>query len=390
MWGSHVLYGTCITTFALMVFTLVVLRMTRLERFSLSDLSKTAYALLDNRCWLSDNVVTNNGLGMVRHPTESHSGVCVLRGLVPGSGLCDSSNSVLNDAEVVKSVGMEDVDGRLECVVRLLPTIKDTGAQAYSDGLMLGDITSSDVYASLLKKYNKLLVTKAGLQRDIVQSRADTDTANTNWRNQIVTDKASMANALSVQSSADDQALRDNVSRAADEKSRMVAQAQSDKDKAVASAQADRDRAVAKANLDNISSALEMQEDLGYRLTADCKVWLKSLTKYNCVTIVPPEAEPLACIPRSHQWIVTKGHMLDTYGSGENPQIEDSYRNDFKACTKRCYQVTDCTHFTFDSRQGNCKLHKGMPYAGGDTGFSSAISMDKHSWDSPSAWTGTD
>lgn len=174
------------------------------ERFNSAQISAS---LLDERCRLNSNVSVDTGLDMVRHPTDSHTGNCVLRGQIPGNGRCDSTNTVLYDPSYVSSVDTESVDGRRECVVRVHQGLSDDQARSYGHALSKNNIEMSAGFKALMKQRLQCTYDNTQLTADLLAANELTTVANNNLRDQIVSDDAAMKAALQLQRDDDARTL---------------------------------------------------------------------------------------------------------------------------------------------------------------------------------------
>lgn len=386
MLRPRTLAATFVTFVLVLVAYLFSVRGRGRETLEQQGLSDTGYAMLDERCWLNSNVVTNNAQGMTRHPMESHAGTCVVRGVPPGNGHCDRSNVVLNNPTYAERVGMENVDGRMECVVRVHPDISDSDAQAYSDSLVLDTITSSDAYTSLMKIYKQGQAVIAGLQRDLSQSQSETVAANNNWQNQIVDDAVSMRNDLAAQRDGDARAMTDSENRANADTASAVAQIQSDavntanqlKTDAVntaASIEAAIDGIVAQlqAYFQSVEYQMSWMQELGKPLEKACedkKRDQQAIEDAKCRAMPAAADEPAkACIPLKRQWAIIRGDLPNNDINADSISLPSA-----SACMNECESRSECTHMTWSNN--HCWVKKDTPYTGSGDNWSSRIRMD--------------
>lgn len=304
----------------LCLYLLLLFRMQQ-EGFAMSG---SAYAMMDQRCWINENVVADNGLGMIRHPTESSAGVCLVRGALPGNGACADSNNVMYNPNFTTHVGLETVDDRQECVVRVVPSLNDKQAKAYNDSLELDNVTSSDAYSQLMQKYQTGQQDISKLTGDLANSRSETDTANQNWKSQISSDNASMSNALGLLRDQDARALSDagNAFRAAGDACRN--------------------------NLEDTKRAKD----------AECEARLAAKT----------------CALTTNAWIMFDGQL-------HHNVIDENPADGIPTCRDRCATWNGCTHFTYNKDGHMCYLQKELAFAAGngsDNTFRSGISIDKY------------
>lgn len=343
------------------------------EAFEESGLSASAYAMLDERCWLNTNVVADNSLGMVRHPTESKAGSCVLRGVPPGNGRCDDSNTALSNPEYAESVGIEDVDGRRECVVRMLPKITDNDARAYSDSMELDTVKSSDAYKRLIQMYQNGQAVIAGLQQDVSQSMSETAAANSNWRTQIAIDAASLANALGTQRDSDSQALRDHQNHANSERENAVANVAAERDYQVRQVVAGIDGLVAQAHAGYAQSNTVLQNRWLDNAGHKCNDYLMDLpTQLDGSCVVHSAYDPgiLPCTPMTNLWVTLRGNL-------PNNDIAQYAESGIPECQRRCLEESACTHYSYNTGTRMCWLKRNAPHTGNDMKFTARIPVDK-------------
>lgn len=376
------MFGTCVIGLLLIsyIFLIVLLslqrRTTNRETFQEQRLGDTAYAMLDERCWLSSAVVANDSLGMVRHPTESRAGVCVVRGKPPGNGKCDHTNTVLDNPAYTGRLGIESVNGRPECVVRVISTISDSDAQAYDDSLELDTVTTSDAYKLLMQKYRQGQQEIAGLQHDVSQSKSETETANNNWRAQIVKDAATMVSSMNTQRDADSQALTNSVNSANADRDNAVRQAAADKNDAVARIAADRDDQVTKANAGYQQTNVPKQNNFLDDTARQCDRMLPDPRKLaeKCVLVTPRTPDTPACIKPTNQWVVLEGNLP----SDGSTYVDKKWTVDGPTCQKECQDRSECTHYSYNGENSDCWLKKGIALTGQSRDVISSISMFKY------------
>lgn len=155
----------------LLLMALVVVlrnRGTRAARDGFGQVLKdVAYTMLDERCWLKEGVASRTCVGLVRHPTEAAAGTCVLRDTIPGGGACDPTNQVMFRPDAVKSFGMEDVDGRQECVLRMKQELSDASAKDYSKSLQAAFVVTSDLYIDKVEELSDSVALVAELRAQV-------------------------------------------------------------------------------------------------------------------------------------------------------------------------------------------------------------------------------
>lgn len=327
-------------------------------------LSPAAYSLVDGRCWLNSNVVADNSLGMVRHPTDARAGACVLRGHPPGNGVCDSTNAVLNNSTYVQSVAEESVDGQLECVVRMIPTIGDDDAREYNAKLELDVVTSSEAFKQLMMNYNQGVAVVAGLQVDLARSRAEADTANNNWRTQMQSDAAEMAKALSSLRDADSRTFNDVMQRATTDRQNALAGVQQQRDQALAAV--DRDKAVAQVNAEYAAEFAAWTIRAKKEHSDYCQVqWAdgNAADVASCKAGQPKAGAPAPAQPcgPDNKWVIMHGDI----SNGVN-DIGDRSADNIGECKSRCNMKDTCTHIAYRGlidRAGTCYLKSGVAAA---------------------------
>lgn len=307
-----------------MAWALLLLLFRMPEGFQMSG---SAYAMMDERCWINDNVVADNGLGMVRHPTESSSGVCLVRGALPANGACGNSNTVMFNPKYTKQVGMETVDARQECVVRVVPSLTDQLATAYNDSLVLDNVTSSDAYAQIVHKYEISQQDISKLQEELRRSRSDTDTANQNWKTQISRDNETMSNALGV--------LRDQDARALSD--------------------------AGNSCRDSVESTKRTKD-------AECDARLSAKDK-DCDARLAAKV----CID-THAWVMFDGQLFHN-------EMDRNPADSVGTCKDRCANWNGCTHFTYNRDGHLCYLQSNLAFTsdnGSESTYRSGISIDKY------------
>lgn len=301
-------------------------------------LGDRAYAILDERCPLNARTYTTACSGLVRHPTESSIGTCVVRG-VEGAGVdCGHGNQTLYDTNYVSSLVMENVEGRPECVLRMLPGISDADAKTYEDKLEAASIEVSrpylDIAAQLQKARDDLDATRKML-RDTVEK--DSEVIRT------------MNDAISTCNFNND-ALQVSVNGL---QSRVV---QDGVDASVAMA-----AKVEECNRRSIAKDAERQKALD-DAAALCA----------CAKACPSTAP--------NQYMMVLGDLVsDENNIGGRTWVDKDHMNQ---CRDKCNDEKDCTHFAFDHGNGGCFLKSGRAEKGngwpGNGWVTSAISLDRY------------
>lgn len=297
-----------------------------------------AYAMLDERCPLNDHTYTTACSGVVRHPTESSAGVCVFRGGVAGGGECGPGNETLYDERYVSRLGVEDVEGRPECVLRMHPLLSDAEADSYETILVDVSAKTSRPYLSLAAQLKKVLDDIAATQEE---------TRETEQQNAAIVDTLRVAS-----SRCDDDGKR--LQYAVNRLRGTVAQDGVD--------------------LSNALAALD--RDCQYRMTMRDNERQQALndqaTLCSCAKNLPP------CPPLPHdQYMVVLGDLSD--GDLYSAWVD---KDDMDQCRDKCASESRCTHFSFDHGNGQCFIKAGMamPNHGwpGNGWMTSAISLDRY------------
>lgn len=393
--------------------------------------TKGPVSILDERCMLNANVSVDTGLGMQRHPTDSHSGTCVVLGIVPGNGVCDSSNTVLFDPNFVSSVNMELVDGSSECVIRLHQGLSDDDARSYGDALSVNNVEKSESYIALKAERVKCSNDKDILSSELLSSKDATNTANKNWKDQITADAASMTQALqtlrvadaaalsaavSGQSKADlvaqtqaiDDARSDEQTKAAalmqDSQARNAANLRNQQDQSnqaqqaalQAQAQDSNNRAQGQAQvLSQAQTALQQaQAQLQSQAQALAQAQAQLQAQGQALGQTQSQAQTLAQVQSQLQ---AQGQALAKAQAQALPdnswamvdgnlpyhEYQHSRAQDVNDCKQRCQNDNRCTFFSFDTRGNECWLKEGGasgadPYASQGGGFVSFLSLNKY------------
>lgn len=357
MWTPRARAGLCILTCTMIaciiLMSLGMFKQRIIEGFQASQgntLTNTAYAMMDERCWLNANVVAANALGMVRHPTDVSGGACVVRGAPPGNGLCDNTNSVLFNKAYVQSVGKENIEKRTECVVRMSPTLSDEGAHEYADALDLNDVLTSAAYLHLMQQYQQGIIDTAKLRVDLAHSREETDTANNNWRTQTANDAAALDHALSDLRAKDEHTFQESMHRAAADRAQALSRASDDRNRALADAAGDRDRALNKAKADNDKINADWQQKIALpQMQEKCAERVDAILKaaqVACAARQPtaPNAPDAVPCSQRNRWVNLVGNMAN------NNDLKHSSASNMRECQERCTLTSDCTHIVYEGR----------------------------------------
>lgn len=363
------------------------------------SLNDAGYTIMDDRCWLNKNVTIDTGLGMVRHPTKGRAGTCVVRGDIPANGACDTTNSVLYQPSYVSDVAMEMIDGRSECVIRMKQGLSDDDAQKYGYELEKSGQMSSQVYTSLLGKYDIALSKNARCESNLSKERHRVAYTQSQWTNQIAFDSKNMQEALDTLRVADANALSAALASSKTKQAHELSEALNAQKNINLQALQDLRSTLSTESLaliDTVRKDVRKEEQskcLQITSSQDTNdsTKLREAIRFarqeeqdkctNTINNLPrPQAQAVPCIAPSNQWVVVDGNL-------PYHEFTTMTANDVRDCANKCQANNNCTHFSFDNRQNECWLKSGAASASGEYGsqdgggFVSGISLDKYHHD---------